>query len=113
MVWEKGEYNAFVLGLTLSEYWDMTPKQFEKYFNAYNKRQALALKQADLVAYLNGKYSSFAFNAPKKYPSKPYLQDAELEPKKTVGNEVMTISEMERIMRANTIKLGGTINNGK
>ena len=50
-----------------------------------------------------GKYIAYAFNDPKKYPSKPFLEnDTDLKP--------MTDDEMELQARRNTIKMGGVIN---
>ena len=49
------------------------------------------------------KYIAFAFNDPKHYPSKPFMDNnTELEP--------MTDEEMEKQARRNTIKMGGVIN---
>lgn len=57
----------------------------------------------DLNNYNLGKYIAFAVNDPKKYPKKPFLADKEAK------KEVMTDSEMDKIMRANTITLGGKV----
>ena len=53
-----------------------------------------------------GKYISYAFNAPKKYPSKPFLQKEETK------DIEMTDEQMERVARINTLKLGGKVNYG-
>lgn len=51
-----------------------------------------------------GKYISYAFNAPKKYPKRPFLEEQENKEL----NE-MTDAQMERMARINTLKLGGSI----
>lgn len=51
-----------------------------------------------------GQYIAYAFNDPKHYPNKPFMnkeKNTELKP--------MTDEEMERQARRNTIKMGGVI----
>ena len=54
--------------------------------------------------FLLGKYIAWAFNDPKNYPMKPFLQQSkkdELLP--------MTESEMEKQAKYNTVMMGGVI----
>jgi len=54
--------------------------------------------------FLLGKYVGIAVNDPRKYPNKPFLEKTQLEEPKEMSSE-----EMERMARANTLKLGGDI----
>jgi hypothetical protein len=55
---------------------------------------------------LLGKYLIYAFNDPRKYPTKPFLSKV-IDDKP--ANKVMTPEEMERVAKNNTIKLGGKL----
>lgn len=91
------------IGLSLRDYWDMNPKQFEKYARAYNRRIEEDLQMADVLNHALGKYISFAFHSPDKYPEKPF--SAQQRKKKD-----MTDEEMERAALINTAALGGKVN---
>ena len=88
----------------------MTPKQFKKALDAYTRKQKMDAVEQDALNHSLGAYIRIAFNDPKKYPKKPFL-DKILEDEKNERDEnhQMTSTEMERVMRANTIKLGGKI----
>ena len=62
----------------------------------------------DLNNFNLGKYIAYAVNEPKKYPKKPFLYEEETKKR----DEPMTVEEMERVMKMNTLKLGGKIHNG-
>jgi len=72
----------------LSEYWNLNPKQFQKYLDVYKLKREQEVQEKDYLNYLLGHYIAYSFNNPKKYPKKPFLN------KKTKSN--MTDEEMER-----------------
>ncbi len=72
---------------------------FQKKLDAHLEK----LKEWDALNHLLGRYISYAFNQPKKYPGKPFL-DGE-EKLKDMSDE-----EMERVMKANNKMLGGKVN---
>ena len=97
------EVDAILIGLDLHYFWTLNPKQFAKHVKVFNEKEQERLKEKDLFNFMLGKYIAFAFNDPKKYPSKPFLEnDTDLKP--------MTDEEMEKQARRNTIKMGGVIN---
>ena len=101
-MWREMEEDAITIGLDLRYFWSLTPKQWAKHIKVFNEKEKQRLKEKDLFNYLLGKYVAFAFNDPKKYPSKPFTEkDADQKP--------MTDEEMERQARRNTIKMGGVI----
>lgn len=74
-----------------------------KYVRVYNQKEKQRIKEIDGLNYILGKYVAYAFNDPRHYPNKPYLEkNTELEP--------MTDEQMEKQARRNTIKMGGVIN---
>ncbi len=86
----------------METYWNITPKQFEKYVEVYMQKEKERAEEMDLNNYNLGKYVAFAVNDPKRYPKRPFLQSRdEMKP--------MTSEEMEDIMKRNTLILGGTI----
>ena len=102
-MWRDMESDAILIGLDLHYFWSLTPKQYAKHVKIFNDRENQRLKEKDLFNYMLGKYVAFAFNDPKHYPSKPFLEkDTDLKP--------MTDEEMEKQGRRNTIKMGGVIN---
>ena len=97
------EEDAITIGLDLHYFWSLDVKQYIKHINVYNQKQKERIKELDGLNYMLGKYIAYAFNDPKHYPSKPFMEkDTELEP--------MTDEEMEKQARRNTIKMGGVIN---
>ena len=104
-MWRDMEEDAIVIGLDLHYYWSLNPKQYAKHIKVFNQREQQRLKEIDTFNYMLGKYIAYAYNDPKKYPSKPFLEnDTDLKP--------MTDEEMEKQARRNTIKMGGVINDG-
>ena len=77
----------------------------EKYVKVYGERQDAQAMEMDANNYNLGKYIALAFHDPKHYPKKPFLYK---ETKKET--KVMTVDEMEAMMKRNTIILGGKIN---
>lgn len=57
-----------------------------------------------MLNYLLGKYITFAFHEPKKYPKKSYLDTS-----KENISDVMSDEEMEKRAKYNTLKMGGVI----
>ena len=102
-MWRELEEDAILIGLDLHYFWSLNPKQWAKHIKVFNQKEQQRLKEKDLFNYLLGKYVAYAFNDPKRYPSKPFTdKDTDLKP--------MTDEEMERQARRNTIKMGGVIN---
>ena len=101
-MWRDMEADAIAIGLDLHYFWSLNPKQWAKHIEVFSKKEQQRLKEKDLFNYMLGKYVAYAFNDPKRYPSKPFLEN-------TTDLEPMTDEEMERQARRNTIKMGGVI----
>jgi hypothetical protein len=87
------------MGLDLNYYWDsINPKQFEKHLKVWQQKEKNRAKEIDFSNFNLGQYILYAFNAPKKYPKKPFLDDSK------PTNKVMTAEEMERTMQRITNK---------
>lgn len=84
----------------------MKPKWFEKHVKVYLKKEETRAKEQDANNYNLGKYVAYAVNDPKKYPKKPFL---EKDRRESIG-KIMSEEEMDRMMKYNTIKLGGKVN---
>ena len=94
-----------MVGLDLHYYWSLNPKQWAKHIKVFQQKENQRLKEKDLFNFMLGKYVAYAFNDPKRYPSKPFTEkNTDLKP--------MTDEEMEKQARRNTIKMGGVINDG-
>ena len=74
--------------MSLDEYWNLNGRQLEKHLEAYKKRKEEHLKEQDFLNHLLGRYIAYAFNDPKKYPKKPFLEKT--------NKHAMTDEEMER-----------------
>lgn len=104
-MWRDMEEDAITIGLDLHYFWSLNPKQWAKYLKVFKQKEEQRLKEKDAFNYMLGKYVAFAFNDPKNYPSKPFLENnTDLKP--------MTDEEMETRARRNTIRMGGVINDG-
>lgn len=77
------------MGLKLNEYWELNPKQFKKYLDAYQENKKESAKEIDAQNYNLGKYIAIAVNEPKKYPEKPLLWE----------EKEMTEREMEKVLQ--------------
>ena len=102
-MWREMEEDALRIGLDLVTYWNLNPKQYAKHIKVFNEKEEQRLKEKDLFNFMLGKYVAYAFNDPKRYPTKPFTE-------KTTLLEPMTDEEMEKQARRNTIKMGGVIN---
>ena len=101
-MWRSMEEDAITIGLDLHYYWSLNPKQWSKHIKVFNQKEQQRVKEADLLNFILGKYVAYAFNDPKRYPSKPFTENnTDLKP--------MTDEEMERQARRNTIRMGGVI----
>lgn len=94
--------------MDLKYYWKLTPNQFQKHIDEFIKKEQDRAKEWDMNNFLLGKYILYAFNDPKHYPKKPFLDGYEEKEEQ----KVMTSTQMERIAKNNTIKLGGKLNGG-
>lgn len=95
---------AIEIGLSLHEFWLLTPKQFEKHIKVYTKKKREDMEEVDMLNWVLGKYIAYSFNEPKKYPKKPMLG--------TSANTTMSVEEMEDIAKRNCMKMGGDISAG-
>ena len=63
-------------GIDSLQYWHMTPRDIRAAIKGHNKRakEDLELEMAvrNTIAWLQGKYNSFAQHDPKHYPAKPW-----------------------------------------
>ncbi len=103
-MWRDLETDAIKIGLDLHYFWSLNVKQFQKHVKAFNEEEKRKFEQQDALNFLLGEYVAFAFNNPKKYPKKPFL-----EKQKEVKLADMTVTEMERQAKINTIMMGGVI----
>ena len=88
-MWRSMEEDAITIGLDLHYYWSLNPKQWSKHIKVFNQKEQQRVKEADLLNFILGKYVAYAFNDPKRYPSKPFTENnTDLKP--------MTDEEMER-----------------
>lgn len=103
-MWRDLEEEAISIGLDLNYFWSLNVKQYAKHIRAYNQKQKERYREVDYMNFMLGKYISFAVNEPSKYPTKPFLDEAEEK------HTEMTVSEMERQAKINTVLMGGVIN---
>ncbi len=103
------------MGLSLEEFWRLTPKQYAKYIQAYERKQKekqeeieYQTKLTDSLNYILGRYISWSFNDPNHYPSEPFLSKNQ---KKEIKQQ--TDDEMERQARIYTMALGGEIKDAR
>lgn len=90
------------MGVTdLDEYWEMQPVRFAKYVEAYKRKKEMEAEEQDVANFNLGRYIMVAYHKPKAYPQKPFLQKVRLTP--------MTSEEMSRVMKKNTLILGGEV----
>lgn len=101
-MWRAQEEDAIYIGLTLKEFWELTPNQYKKYLSAFKRKKEDYLKEQDYLNNLLGQYIAYAFNEPSKYP-KPFLMKKEKE------NVTMSSEEMERIAQKNSELLKGVM----
>lgn len=82
-MWEDSEETALTVGIpTIKEFWDTTPKQFNKYVRAYQRRLTDTFKLTDISNHQLGNYIRIAFsdvwNGGNKYPKKPQMIDLDI-----------------------------------
>ena len=66
-MWEDSEETALTVGIpTIKEFWNTTPKQFNKYVRAYQRRLTDKFKLTDV------------WNGNNKYPKKPQMIDLDI-----------------------------------
>ena len=58
---------AIRVGLSLEDYWNISPKQFEKYIDVYIEKEKERLREEDFISFNLGKYIAYGVNEPKKY----------------------------------------------
>jgi hypothetical protein len=89
------------IGLSMAEYWTLTPNQYIKCRKAFNERERYDMEVVDTLNYFLGQYITYGFHNPKKMPKKPYTHKTTLKP--------MTDSQMEKQARMITMALGGEV----
>lgn len=108
-MWREQEKDAIRIGLNLDYYWFLNPLQFQKYVEVYEEREEQRIKEMDIMNYLLGQYIAFAVNDPQSYPSTPFLNKNIKEKEE----KEMSVEDMERQAKYNTIKMGGVINDSR
>ena len=103
-MWRELEEDAIYIGLDINYFWSLNPKQFNKYVKVFNKKVNEKAKEKDRFNYMLGQYITYAFNDPKHYPRKPFMENMIEEEQKD-----MTAEEMEKMAKYNTIKKGGQV----
>ena len=101
------EVEAIRIGLDLHYFWSLTPKQFEKHLEMFNENEKKRVTEIDMLNHLLGRYIAIAFNDPKSYPERSFLDTS------NDVMQVMTDEEMELRARRNTLKMGGVINDNR
>ncbi len=102
--WRELEGTALKIGLNLEYFWRLNPKQFNKHIKAWTENEEDRMREKDIQNWILGKYITYAFNDPKHYPKKAFLDNMIVESE-------MTDEEMEKQAIRNTIKMGGVIKN--
>lgn len=82
-MWEESEETALTVGVpTITEFWTITPKQFNKYVRAYQRRLNDKLKITDITNHQLGLYIRTAYNelwsGKNSYPEKPQMIDLDI-----------------------------------
>lgn len=103
-----GEETALILGLDLDYYWDNPPVVFNKHIGAFNAKRQMAMMDTDMTNHILGRYIAYAVNDPQHYPQQQKINKDFFKKKEVT---VMTDSEMERVMKNNTLIIGGKIKN--
>ena len=98
------EVEAIRIGLDLHYFWSLTPKQYEKHIKAYCDNEKNRVIEKDMLNHLLGKYIAIAFNDPKNYPKRSFLDSSN----ENISN-AMSDEEMEKRAKYNTLKMGGVI----
>jgi hypothetical protein len=92
--------------LSIEEYWNLNPKQFEKCIEVYIHNKKQQAMEIDAHNYNLGRYVSIGVNNPRKYPNKPLLQKEE----RSRGR--MSVEEMQAVAQRITDKLSNKVNDG-
>jgi hypothetical protein len=61
------------MGVTPNEFWQMSPRQIRVLADGFAEREKRQTELTDLLNHMLGKYIRYAFNDPKHYPKKPFL----------------------------------------
>ena len=106
-MWRDMEVEAIRIGLDLHYFWNLTPKQFEKHLKIYQENEKKRITEVDMLNHLLGRYVAIAFNDPKNYPERSFLDNIDRE------TNIMSDYDMEMQARRNTIKMGGVVNDNR
>lgn len=86
-------------------YWGLDPKRYARIQKAYKKRKQHEIEEKDYLNWIAGKYNSYAYHSPKKYPDKPFLEN--FYNKGKTGK--MDLKRIEQNLLSITKRMGGTI----
>ena len=98
-----------LIGLTLKQYWNITPKEFYYYVDAYNER----LVTQDSLNHMFGRYIGFAVNDPKKYPVDPFLKKDKKSDDGSYNLREMNPEDIDKAMESIATKFNARAENGK
>lgn len=104
-MWEDGEEEALLVGLTLEQYWgEMTPKLYRKYLGAYSRRLEDTLLIMDTANHVLGSYIRTAVSdilgGKNNYPKEPVIKQARNKPKPFL-KRVFSKAETEAYLKRN------------
>ena len=105
-MWEDSEETALTVGIpTIKEFWNTTPKQFNKYVRAYQRRLTDKFKLTDINNHQLGYYIRTAlndvWNGGNRYPKKPQMIDLDifqLEEQKETSKRKLSEQEVQEFL---------------
>lgn len=92
-MWEEGERDALMVGLTFESYWNLTPRQYLVYLEYFEEKEKVRIQETDAMNHLLGAYMRIAFNEPSSYPDRPFLSEAFKKMEITSPNEEYNMEE--------------------
>lgn len=93
------------MGLTIEQWWELTPREARKHFNAYERRIQSQVQIMDTTNHVLGRYIGIAVNNPKHYPSSPMSERSYEQVLRLDGGD----SEMDDIDEAKINALFGNL----
>lgn len=69
----------------------MTPAEVNGRLTAFASKASEEIENADLLAWMIGKYVAYGVNAPKKYPKRPELMKKQKPSREMDDDELMTM----------------------
>jgi len=87
--WDSQINVAFEIGLTPTEYYELSFGQFFDCLKGYRQRKESEYKHLDMLNHLLGQYVAFAFHDRSHYPKHPYLEKSGNSQKRRMTDEEM------------------------